>query len=99
MIKIAVISLFVLLLFMSAYSTSHLDITIQFFPLTRPITMSTGSAIMLSSLAGVLVTTILALLDRVQLMSANKKMKVELKRLEDEIASLRQIVTQEREDE
>ena len=99
MIKIVLIWIFYLFLLFPAFSAGNTDVNIQLLPGTRPVTMTLSSVVLLFASAGILVTVILALIDRAQLKAKNRQIQKEMASLQEELQSLRHMVTMEREAE
>ena len=88
-----------LLLFLAAILNAGKEVELQPWLFSEPRPMSLGLVLILSVLAGVLVTVVITLIDRVQLKRENLRLKQEMAKNRRELASLREIVTQERDSE
>ena len=96
MIKVVMIWLFFLYLLIPAFFSSGTEVLIQFWPFSEPVTMSLSSVVLLFAAMGVAMTLGWALIDRTQIMVKNKKLHRELEKSREEIQSLRQLMTMER---
>jgi len=96
LIKVVTTALFFVALGVLAAVNSHVEVSVRLNPLGEPSTISFSALMMLFTLAGVLFTMILALMDRAQLQALHRKTRKELEKMKGENQTLRELATMEK---
>jgi uncharacterized integral membrane protein len=97
MIRFVVILLFYALLLIPAILSGAQIVELQWAPFADPISIPFGYAIWMFAAYGGLVVMSIALLDRAQLASQNRKLRKRAAAMEAELTQLRTLITMENE--
>lgn len=96
MTKTVYILVFYLLVFLVVAFSGEQPVQLRFFPGHEPWPTTLGVALLLFTTVGVAAALILALFDRAQIQSNNRRIQREVEVLRGEVASLRDLATLER---
>lgn len=97
MVKFAIMLLFYVWLMIPTHLSSDVVVQVQMLPLMEPVNLHLKWVIVAFVHIGVLATVGLAMIDQLQLKSQNRSLRKELEQLKEEVVSLRQVATLDRE--
>ena len=97
MVKFVVLLLFYVWLMIPTHLSTDAVVQVQLLPMMDPLNLRLKWAIVAFVHIGILATVGLALVDQFQLKSQNRKLRKEMERLNEEVVSLRQVATLDRE--
>ena len=96
MVKFVTLLLFYVWLLVPTHLSTEAMVQIQMLPLMEPVTLQLKWAIFAFVHIGILIAMGMALVDQIQLRTANRKLRKELATLHEEVGSLRNMMTMER---
>jgi len=98
-IKLILAVVFIVYVFLTAYSVNDVVVDIQLLPLKPDVTVSLGLLLPLFFAIGVLGAVVIGLAEWLRMRSANSKLERRNKELSEEITSLRNVAVMERDPE